>query len=220
MPPTAGASGPSVRTRRPHPGHRMARPAWPRRSPRAHRPARAPVLVLTVGVLAATVLGVSAAGDSSAFLTARASTAAVPTVITSGTAALSVSALSMPTTALYPGLTLYAAVTATNTGDVPLLLGVAGLTPPSAATASNALSQALIVGLGAADSSAACAAGTATPAWRGSFAQAPAGLLGVTLAVDASRTLCVSVTLPATAPTASQGQSSTGFALRITGTQA
>ncbi|WP_162942695.1 hypothetical protein [Cryobacterium soli] len=202
----------------------MARPAWPRRSPRAHRPARAPVLVLTVAVLAATVLGVSAAGDSSAFLTARASTAAAPTVITSGTVALSVSALSMPTTALYPGLTLYAAVTATNTGDVPLLLGVAGLTPPSAATASNALSQALIVGLGAADSSAACAAGTATPAWRGSFAQAqaqaPAGLLGVTLAVDASRTLCVSVTLPATAPTASQGQSSTGFALRITGTQA
>ncbi|ANP71290.1 hypothetical protein [Cryobacterium arcticum] len=217
MPPTADQSEPRVRMRRPHPGHRMARPGRPRRSPRAHR---APVLALTVGALAAALLGASAAGGTGAFLTARASTPAAPTVITSGTAALTLTALTLPGTALYPGLTLYGAVTATNTGDVPLLLGVAGLTPPSVATASNALSQALSVGLGAADSSAACTAGTATPTWRGSFAQAPAGLLGVTLAVGASRTLCVSVSLPASAPASSQGQSATGFALRVTGTQA
>ena len=177
----------------------------------------------TLAISAALILSLSGAASTGAFLTSGAAAAPGGAVITSGTAELSVTALSLPTPALYPGLTVYGAVTATNNGNVPVSIGVAGLTAPT--TTSNSLSQALVIGLGAAATgdaaaTAACAAGTVSPGWTGTFATAVAGPIGSTLPVGASRVLCVSVTLPLTAPSASQNQVATGFRLRIIGTQA
>ena len=192
------------------------------RSTGRHRHARSSPRRMTVPAIAiasaAVFFSVSGTAGTYALLTARASTSPSSTVITSGTADLALSSLSLATTALYPGLTLYGAVTATNTGDVPAALGVAGLTAPGG-SAPNALSQALIVGVGAATSSASCTSGAATPTWTGSFASATAAPIGVTVPIRATQVLCVSVSLPATAPAASQGQSATNFTLRISGTQ-
>jgi len=187
-----------------------------------HRHARSSARRRTVPLVAiasaAVFFSVSGTAGTYALLTARASTSTTSTVITSGTADLSLSTLPLTTTALYPGLTLYGAVTATNTGDVPLVLGVSGLTAPGG-SAANALSQALIVGVGAPGTGAACTSGAVTPTWTGSFASATAAPIGVTVPVGAAQVLCVSVSLPLTAPTASQGQSAANFALRISGTQ-
>lgn len=177
----------------------------------------------TVAVTAAVILSLSTAGGTGAFLTSAAATAPGTSVITSGTAGLTVSALSLSTAALYPGLTLYGAVTATNTGDVPLAIRVTGLNAPT--SSSNALSQTLVVGVGAAAANdaasvAACTAGSVTPGWTGTFASAAAGPIGSTLPAGASRVLCVSVALPLSAPSGSQQQSASGFGLRISGTQA
>lgn len=169
----------------------------------------------STAVAVGVALVVSGAGGTSAFLSAGATVAPAGGVITSGTAALTVTALTLPTTALYPGLTLYGAVTVSNAGDVPLSVVVSGLTE----TAPNDFTSALIVGVGAADSAAACSAGTVTPGWTGTLANAPAGPIGATLAVGASGMLCVSVTLLPAAPTGGQGLSGAGFGLRLGGTQ-
>jgi hypothetical protein len=179
--------------------------------------------VATIAVCGLLVLSVLGAGGTSAFLTSGASAAPGSTVITSGTADLTLTALSLPGTLFYPGLTLYGAVTATNNGNVPVSIGVSGLTAPT--STANALSQALVIGVGAAASgdaasTAECTAGSVVPGWTGTFASATAGQIGATLPVGASRVLCVSVTLPVTAPTSAQGQTATGFRLRVIGTQA
>jgi len=170
--------------------------------------------------VAAAALLVAASGTAGtyALLTASATTSPTTTVITSGTADLRISTLPAMTTALYPGLTLFGAVTATNTGDVPLLIGVSGLTAPTG-TGTTELSQSLIVGLGVAPSTTACNQGTVTPTWTGSFASAQASPIGATISVGAAQVLCVSVSLPLNASVASQGKTATNFALRISGTQ-
>lgn len=187
------------------------------RAPTARR-----MTVASSAIAAVIILSIAGAGGTSAFLTSGASAAAGTTVVTSGTAGLTITPAALSMTALYPGLTLYGSVTATNTGDVPLSIGVSGLSAPT--TGSNALSRALIIGLGAAASgdaasTAACAAGSVAPGWTGTFAAAVPGAIGSTLPVGASRVLCLSVALPLTAPTASQGQSADGFTVRIVGTQ-
>lgn len=178
--------------------------------------------VASAAITAVVILSIAGAGGTSAFLTSGA--AAVPdTVITSGTAALTLSSLSMPTTPLYPGLTLYGAVTATNNGNVPVSIRVSDLAVPTG-TVTNALYQALVVGVGAtagsdASSNAACAAGGVTPGWTGTSASRAPGPIGVTLAVGATRVLCVSLGLPLTASAGSQGLGAPDLAVTLIGTQ-
>lgn len=170
-----------------------------------------------IGVIAAIVLAVTAAGGSYAYLSQSAE--ALPsTTVTSGTAALAVvSPIVLPTTPMYPGLTIRSAVNVTNSGDVPLALRVVGLTGP---TISTTFSKALTITVGVATDAAQCTNGTVTPRWSGTFASAAAADLGSTLAVGSSAILCVAVSLPTDAPSGSQGQSALGFELLIDGTQA
>jgi hypothetical protein len=176
---------------------------------------------LPITIVSAIVLLLCVAGTTGtqATLRASASTSAHSVVISAGSADLNLSTLSLDTTSLYPGLTLVGAVTATNTGNVPLSLGVAGLTMPSGAAA-NALSGALVVGVQPVESASSCTAADASPVWSGSAASAPAGPIGSTLQTASSQVLCVSVTLPIDAPADSQGQSASGIRVRISGTQA
>lgn len=176
-------------------------------------------LPMTIAAAVVLILTVTGIAGTQATLRASASTSARSVVLSAGTADLSLTTLSLDTTALYPGLTLVGAVTASNTGNVPLKLGVAGLTMPSG-SAANALSQSLVVGVRIVPSASACTASAATPTWSGSAASAPAGTLGTTLPTASSQVLCVSVSLPIAAPAASQGQSASGIRLRISGTQA
>lgn len=173
-------------------------------------------MVAASAVITLALLATSEIGGTAAFLNASASTAPAASVITSGTADLTLSPLSLPAAALYPGLTLYGAVTATNIGDVPLTLRVSGLTTINPAT--NPLSASLVVGVGVAASAAACAAGSVTPGWTGTVAAQAAGPIGVTLRAGTPQVLCVSVALPTTAPTTSQGQSAANVGLRVAGT--
>ena len=159
-------------------------------------------------------LAVTAAGGTYALLNSSAPVSPVAT-ITSGTAALTVSTLSLSTAGMYPGLTVYGPVMVNNTGDVPLTMRVTALTPP---TASTTFSQSLTIGVAVVASLAACTTGV-VPTWTGTFAAAAAGVIGSTLAVGGSAILCVTVTLPLAAPAGSQSQSATNFGLQINGTQ-
>ncbi|WP_170927123.1 hypothetical protein [Agreia sp. VKM Ac-1783] len=178
-----------------------------------------PSLPITIASALVLLLCVAGTAGTQATLRATASTSDRSLVISAGSAGLSLSTLSLDTTSLYPGLTLVGPVTVTNTGNVPLRLGVAGLTMPSGAAA-NALSDALVVGVRTVPSLASCTAANASPVWSGSAASAAAGSIGSTLPTSTSQVLCVSVTLPINAPAASQGQSASGIRLRISGTQA
>lgn len=176
---------------------------------------------LPIAIVSAIVLLLCLAGTAGtqATLRASASTSGHSVVISAGSADLSLSTLSLDTTSLYPGLTLVGAVTVTNTGNVPLSLGVAGLDMPSG-TAANALSGALVVGVRSVPSASSCTAANAAPVWSGSAASAAAGPIGSTLQTASTQVLCVSVTLPINAPADSQSQSASGIRLRISGTQA
>ena len=173
------------------------------------------VLTAAASLLLALLLAVFGAGGTYALWSASAA-ASTAVTISSGNAALTVGALALPTTALYPGLTVYAPVTAQNTGTVPLALRVTGLAP---ATGSAALSGALTVGVAAAVSAAACAAGVA-PTWKntsgGTF---PVVLATPAVAPGASVVLCVSLEMSGAAPTTAQGQSA-GFGILLDGLQA
>jgi hypothetical protein len=169
------------------------------------------------GLIAAIVLAVAAAGGSYAYLS-QSAVAMPSTTVTSGTASLAVvSPLALPDTKMYPGLTLRSAAKVTNTGDVSLALRAAGLTGPSASTT---FSQALTITVAVAPDATQCTNGTVTPSWTGTFAAASTASLSSTLAVGSSAFICVSVTLPANAPSGSQGQSALNFGLLIDGTQA
>ncbi|TFB87205.1 hypothetical protein E3O44_08730 [Cryobacterium algoricola] len=161
---------------------------------------------------AAVILAVLGAGGSYAFLNTSAPVSAA-TTITSGTATVSVSPLSLPTTPLYPGATISAPVTVTNTGDVPLAIRVAGLTAPSPAIpVSSWLTVGLAVG--------ACPAVPA-PSWSAVVGTTPAvAALGATVPVGASIVLCVSVALSYDAPQPAVDQLSTTFGVTIDGIQA
>jgi len=168
-----------------------------------------------VALAAASCLAVLAAGGTYALLNSSA-TAGSGATITSGTAALTVSSLSLSTT-LYPGLTIYAPVTVSNVGQVRLTTRIAGLTAP---TASTTFSQSLSVGVGVAASAAACQAGSVASTWSGTLhgPNTPANI-GPTLPVGGSIILCVALTLPIGAPSGAQGQSATSFGVRLDGTQ-
>ncbi|MBF4633517.1 hypothetical protein ITJ38_03765 [Agreia pratensis] len=198
----------------------------PRRGAARHRRVTAsragglrPSLPITIASALVLLLCVAGTAGTQATLQASASTSDRSVVISAGSADLSLSPLSLDTTSLYPGLTLVGPVTVTNTGNVPLQLGVAGLTMPSG-SAANALSDSLVVGVRTVPSASSCTAANASPVWSGSAASAPAGSIGSTLPKSTSQILCVSVTLPINAPAESQGKSASGISLRISGTQA
>lgn len=167
---------------------------------------------IAVSVAAAICLAVLGAGGSYAYLNASAPVSAA-TTIKSGTATLTVSTLSLPTSVLYPGVTVSAPVTVTNIGDVPLALRMAGFTPPAPATTLSAsLSIGLYVG--------ACPVVPA-PTWTAVLNTTPVVTsLGKTLPVGGSTILCVSVTLPLSAPATTQGLSAANFGIVIDGIQA
>lgn len=172
-----------------------------------------------VVVGAAVIATVTGTSGTFALLTAGGSTSEASTVLTSGTAELTVSTITMPTTALYPGLTISGPVSVTNTGTVPLSLSVSGLTGPDAAS-SSAFSSALLFGVGTPAPGQSCSSGGGHSTWTGSFASAVPGTVGVTVPAGASRELCVSVTLPRNAPSATQTPSTVDFLLHLIGTQA
>ena len=179
---------------------------------------------LVVGVVAtvvAAVVSLGEVGGSSARLsdTARPSDGSI--VLTSGSAALSLGALALPSDPLYPGLVLSGPVTATNTGTVGLSVGVAD----SGVTSVHADARpvpALALGLGTASSATACRSGHADALWSGVAAvtatpiTAPTSLV---LAAGESRTLCVSVALGDDGRSTSQGLGDLAVTLRLVGTQ-
>ena len=173
------------------------------------------VLAAAASLLLALLLAVFGAGGTYALWSSSAAASTAVTV-SSGSAALTVGTLALPTTGLYPGLTVYAPVTAQNTGTVPLALRVTGVVP---ATGSTALSGSLTMGVAAAVSAAACAAGVA-PTWKNTAGGAlPAVVATPALAPGASVVLCVSLEMSSAAPTTAQGQSA-GFGIRLDGLQA
>jgi hypothetical protein len=174
-----------------------------------------PMTKAVASVAVAICLAVLAAGGTYALLNSNASTGSAVT-IKSGTATLSVSPLTMSTTALYPGLTTYGTATVTNSGDVPLSVRITQLTSP---TSTTPFSQSLTIGVGLAASPTACSNGTFTPAWTGAIPSATTAVIGSGLAVGSSATFCVAVAMPLTAVSGSQGQSAANFGILIDGTQ-
>jgi predicted ribosomally synthesized peptide with SipW-like signal peptide len=137
--------------------------------------------------------------------------------LSSGSATLVVTtALTMPTTPLYPGATVYGSAVVKNTGTVPLTLRTTGLTIPT----SNTLSQALTVKFATAADAPSCAAGTVTSSWVSStFAAPTTAPVGSPVAVGASSVLCVAVSLSSTVATSAQGQSALNFVAVVDGIQ-
>jgi hypothetical protein len=186
--------------------HARARPARERWSARRF-------LGGIAAIVLALVIGALATGGTYALWNAGAGVGGAR--ISAGTAALSVSPIAaVPTTALYPGLTIYGTYTVSNTGDAPLAIRVASLAGPATPTA---FSAALTVSAGL--TSAACTTGVVLP-WSGTFAAAPAGGAGATaVPAHGTATLCVAVTLPQATGTAARGLAAASFTLVLDGVQ-
>lgn len=172
------------------------------------------LLRAAAAVLGAILVGGLATGGTYALWNTSAS---VPgATIRSGTAALAVpGALTFAPTVLYPGVSNYASVVVSNTGDAALLLRLAALTGPTPTSFSGALT----VGIGVVASAGQCVAGTFVPSWTGTFASVTPGSIGaIPVAKGSTATVCVSVTLAANAAAGQQG-SSAAFALTLAGVQ-
>jgi len=195
------------------------------RATRARRPVgRAAGTWRAVAVVAAVVAAVVSLGElggTSARLSDTATTADGPMVVTSGSAGLALGSLQLPADPLYPGLTLTGPLTATNTGTVPLVLGVAAAGVASGQADTRPVPT-LLVSLGTAASATACRAGQTSTVWSGTTraaASATAAPTGLVLAAGATRTLCVSVALGDDGTSSAQGAGDLAVSLRLTGTQ-
>ena len=189
----------------------LSRTPQPETIDRAERTFFGTIGATIVGLIAAIMLAVTAAGGSYAYLSQSAPLA--PVTLTSGIAALTTTSLTLPTAKLFPGNKVSSSVVVSNTGQVPLALRVTGLTGPATPTA---LSGALEIGLAVVAQSATC---PAAATWTGTIATATTTALDSTVAVGGSNRLCVYATLPSTAPLNSQGATAT-FGILIDGTQA
>ncbi|WP_184237239.1 TasA family protein [Conyzicola lurida] len=162
------------------------------------------MITATLVAAIALVLSLSAVGGTYAFLSSSQSIALVSatgetsTTISAGTATLAVNGDAISMTALYPGITKTAEFTVTNTGSTSLALSVDSIAGPTAAN-----------GLTATVARGTCA--SAAPAFA-------SGSLGLTLAAQASSTMCLSVAMPTTAPSSAQGVTSS-LSVALTGTQ-
>ena len=173
------------------------------------------MVIVIITLVVAVGIAVIATGGSYALWNKSVPTGSAAS-ISSGTVNLTVSTLTLPTTLLSPGLTVYGYAAVANTGDVALSL--AGTL--SAPTASTNFSQALTVGFSTAATAAACTG--ATPTSTATFAS-PSALTFGTLPTTATSVspiyVCVSVTLAATAPAVAQGQSASAFGIALSGVQ-
>jgi predicted ribosomally synthesized peptide with SipW-like signal peptide len=159
-------------------------------------------LLAIAGVLAAIVLALGGVGATYALWN---SSVEIPmATITAGTATLTVTEqLDLTGSALYPGRSVWAPVTVTNTGDVTMDLWVIGPPVPESATA---LSKSLLVGVVTGTCSSGSGALSASPTLTGVAASAlHTQISGTRLAPQTSIQLCVSLSLPLTA-VPSQGQ--------------
>jgi hypothetical protein len=176
------------------------------------------IALAVTALLTAICLAILGAGGSYAFLNSKAPIAAG--TLQSGTAALTVSAVTLPTAGMSPGTTVYGAATVTNAGNVPLAIRIVSLTPPTNAAAITNLTPSLSLGLAVVKNAAACTTGS-TPTWSTLLNATPTGAsLGTTVPVGGSAVLCISVALALTAPSAAQGLSAANFAIVIDGIQA
>ncbi len=176
-----------------------------------------PRSMITGTITLALAIGISviAAGGSYALWNTSAP-AGSATTLSSGTANLTVSTLSLSTTLLAPGRTFYGSAAVANTGDVPLSL-TATLSGP---TSSTVFSQGLTVGFSTAATAAACIG--AAPASTATFASPSAATFGTlpTSATSGSPLyLCVSLTLNPSVSAAAQGQSASTFGVTLSGAQ-
>lgn len=163
-----------------------------------------------VGAALVTVLGILAGGGTFALWNSAAAAGSQAT-LTAGTAQLSISGTAPTATGLYPGRTVYALTTVSNTGTVPLALSV------TTAAASTDFTRALLVSADPNATAADCTAGRATDSR--SAAVGTSADLGLTLAPGATRQLCLGVGLPANAPATAAGAATTSLAFTVSGTQ-
>jgi hypothetical protein len=192
-------------------------PLHGRRSSRRNRSFRFSVRAAigsSFAILIAVGLAVLTAGGTYALSNAQRTIAPVAT-ITAGNAALTTTAISVPTTPMYPGLTLYAPSTVQNTGTVPLTLGGT----LSAPTAPNAISQALSVGMSVAPTTGCPAAAPLTPPPTGATLGSPSLSTAIVIPAGGKVSICVSISLLTTASTLAQSQTATGLTLTVLGTQ-
>jgi predicted ribosomally synthesized peptide with SipW-like signal peptide len=172
------------------------------------------ILLSVVGASVAVALALGGVGTTYALWN---SSVEIPmATITAGTATLTVTEqLNLDGSALYPGRSVWAPVTVTNTGDVTLDLRASTPVPPESATV---FAKSLLVGVVAAACSPGSGALNDSPTLAGLTASVlPAQIEGTTLAPDASIRLCVSLALPLAAAM-SQGQQAT-IELAIDGLQ-
>jgi len=192
----------SRRTRR-HAARRAAR--------RAAAPRR--LLLGALGTAGAIVLGVLAGGGTFALWTVAAPAASAVT-LQAGSAGLTSTALQLSATNLYPGRTVYAATTVSNTGTTPLALTI----DPVTSTAATPFTTAVAVSVGKTSSAADCTAGR-VPATVTTTVGAAGSDLQLTLAPGASQLVCIGVGLPQNAPAAAAGAAASTLTITISGTQ-
>ncbi|MCU1598915.1 MAG: hypothetical protein JWQ47_2654 [Glaciihabitans sp.] len=190
--------------------------------PSVRRPLFSPVnLAKAIGALTVAILaGVLLSGGTFAYMN---STVALPSAtIKAGSAALTTTGTPLVLTGLYPGQTQSAAFTINNTGIVPLVLNVSGVAAPAADA--NSLSAALTIRVDVTTAAAGCSILPGTAGWQGTFAatlptaNAPVSL-NSTLAAGATATLCLSASLPPSAPSTVQGGTTKSFSVTIGGVQ-
>ncbi|MFF2487572.1 hypothetical protein ACFVSU_14310 [Microbacterium sp. NPDC058062] len=192
----------SRRTRR-HAARRDAR--------RAAAPRR--LLLGALGAAGAIVLGVLAGGGTFALWTVAAPAASAVT-LQAGSAGLTSTPLPLSAANLYPGRTVYAATTVSNTGTTPLALTI----DPVTSTAATPFATAVAVTVGKTASAADCTAGR-VPATVTTTVGAAGSDLQLTLAPGASQLFCVGVGLPQNAPAAAAGAAASVLTITISGTQ-
>ena len=192
----------SRRTRR-HAARRAAR--------RAAAPRR--LLLGALGAAGAIVLGVLAGGGTFALWTVAAPAASAVT-LQAGSAGLTSTPLQLSATNLYPGRTVYAATTVSNTGTTPLALTI----DPVTSTAAAPFTTAVAVIVGKTSSAADCTAGR-VPATVTTTVGAAGSDQQLTLAPGASQLVCVGVGLPQNASSAAAGAAASVLTIIISGTQ-
>lgn len=174
------------------------------------------MMMTTFALLIAICLaGVATGGTYALWNSAQPAVAA--STIRSGNAELTVTtALAMPTTVMYPGLTVYGSAALQNTGTIPLTLRTTGLTVPTP----TVFSQALTVGFATAANATNCGTGVVTSAWvYSTFASPTVGPIGTPLAVGSTAVLCVSAQLADTAASTAQGEAAANFVVAMDGIQ-
>lgn len=164
-------------------------------------------------ILAAVGLAVVSAGGTYALVNSQQQLA--PATITAGNAALTVTPISVPATPMYPGLTLYAPSTVTNTGTVALSLGGT----LSASAAPNAFSQALSVRIDTAPPTGCLASGPLSTPPPGATLGSPNLATAIVIPAGQQVAICVSISLLSTASSAAQSQTASGLTLTVLGVQ-